>query len=358
MKHSHNAAAEPLAAFLLDHLGSAIVLLDEGFRVVYLNSAAEGLLATSHQHATNQCFSELIWDAETLLQALRHGLEDGVPFTQRQVTLTLPAPHPAVCVDLTATPLPDRRILLEMQSMDRLMRINREEAILSSHQTTRHLARGLAHEVKNPLGGIRGAAQLLARALPDPQYLEYTRIIIQEADRLRDLVDRMLGPQEPPVFSSVNIHEVIERVLGLVKAECDDQIHFQRDYDPSVPDLHGDQNQLLQAILNVVRNAMQALLGHAVIDPIITLRTRVQHRFTIGKRVQKLVCRLDVLDNGVGIPANIRDTLFYPMISGRADGTGLGLAITQGIITQHNGLVECDSQPGCTRFSIYLPLET
>lgn len=357
MKKKQGSMAEPLANFLLDHLGSAIVLLDGELKAIYLNPAAEDLLAVSCQHASGQHLGGLIRDVDDLLQSLLQTLDTGVPFTQRQAALTLATLHQPVCVDLTATPLPERKVLLEMQSVDRLMRISREEASLSSHQTSRHLARGLAHEIKNPLGGIRGAAQLLARALPDPQYAEYTRIIIQEADRLRDLVDRMLGPQTLPVFAPVNIHEVIERVLGLVKVECGDQIAFQRDYDPSVPELYGDHDQLLQAVLNVVRNAMQVLLDHPVDHPSIALCTRVQRRFTIGKRVQKLVCRLDVIDNGAGIPPDILDTIFYPMISGRANGTGLGLAITQSIVTQHNGLVECDSRSGHTRFSIYLPLE-
>jgi two-component system nitrogen regulation sensor histidine kinase GlnL len=346
-----------LAPLILDHLSSAVILLDEGLCSIYLNQAAEGLLAVSQQHACQQPFADLFRDADELVVAFRHALDTGTPFTQRQASLTLATLHQNLLVDISATPLPDKGLLLEMQAVDRLLRISREEAIVSSQQTTRHLARGLAHEIKNPLGGIRGAAQLLARALPDAGLTEYTRIIIEEADRLRDLVDRMLGSNEPPVLSAVNIHEVLERVLSLISAEFGDKVDCRRDYDPSMPDVMGDRGQLLQAVLNIVRNAMQSLKEHETQDAVITLRTRIQRRFTIGKYHHRLVCRVDIIDNGPGIPAEIQDTIFYPMISGRADGTGLGLAIAQSIIAQHRGLIECDSKSGSTRFSLYLPLD-
>ena len=357
MKPIAGHMATSLPEFVLDQLTTAVVMLDADLRPVYLNQAAQGLLAVSQQHARGQFFGDLLRDAGELLAALRNVLNTGTPFTQRQASLTLATLHQSVWVDISASPLPDRCLLLEFQSMDRLMRISREEALVSSQQTSRHLARGLAHEIKNPLGGIRGAAQLLARELPEPRLTEYTRIIIEEADRLRDLVDRMLGPNQLPVFEPINIHEILERVMSLTRVESGSSIRFQRDYDPSMPDLHGDRNQLLQAVLNIVRNAMQALQENATPDAMIILRTRVQRRFTIGKKHHKLVCRLDVIDNGVGIPADIMGTIFYPMISGRADGTGLGLAISQSIVAQHHGLLECDSQPGCTQFSLYLPLD-
>jgi two-component system nitrogen regulation sensor histidine kinase GlnL len=347
-----------LPTLILDHLSNAVVLLNQDLRAQYLNQAAEGLLAVSQQHAFGQLFSDVVREANELMAAFRNALKTGTPFTQRQVSLTLSTLHQTILVDVSATPLPDQSLLLELQAMDRLARINREEAIVSSQLTTRHLARGLAHEIKNPLGGIRGAAQLLARALPDAGLTEYTRIIIEEADRLRDLVDRMLGPRELPVMSPVNIHEVLERVLSLIHAEYGDSIDCQRDYDPSLPDVEGDRGQLLQAILNVVRNAMQALHEHHTPHGTILLRTRVQRRLTIGKSQHRLVCRVDIIDNGPGIPAEMQDTIFYPMISGRADGTGLGLAIAQSIMAQHQGMIECESAPGNTRFSLYLPMDT
>ncbi|HSC75238.1 MAG TPA: nitrogen regulation protein NR(II), partial [Pseudomonadales bacterium] len=273
-----------LPPLILDHLSSAVVLLDKDLRYLYLNQAAEALLAVSHQHACGQLFSDLVRDTGDLNIAFLHALDSGTPFTQRQVNLTLGTLHQNVLVDISVTPLPERNLLLEMQGMDRLVRISREEAIVSSQQTSRHLARGLAHEIKNPLGGIRGAAQLLARALPDASLTEYTRIIIEEADRLRDLVDRMLGSHEPPVLVPVNIHEVLERVLSLIHAEYGELILFERDYDPSMPDIEGDRGQLLQALLNIVRNAIQALQESHTLNAEIILRTRVQRRFTIGKQ--------------------------------------------------------------------------
>lgn len=356
MLSSERPPAAQFSPLILDHLSSAVLLLDDSLRVLYCNQAAEGLLAVSRHHAVGLRFADLTRDAAELTTAFRQALQTATPFTQRQAHLTLNATHQPVSVDISATPLPDQHLLLEIQTVDRLLRISREEAVVSSQQTSRHLARGLAHEIKNPLGGIRGAAQLLARALPDTEK-EYTRIIIEEADRLRDLVDRMLGSQAPPVLSPINMHEVLERALSLVSVECGERVQFERDYDPSVPNVLGDHDQLLQVSLNVLRNAAQALQESGTNFAQVVLRTRVQRQFTIGKHQHKLVCRVDVIDNGPGIPADIQDTIFFPMISGRAEGTGLGLAIAQSIMAQHRGMIECDSVPGNTRFSLYLPLD-
>ena len=236
--------------------------------------------------------------------------------------------------------------------MDWRLRISREENIIAQHHTTRALVRNLAHEIKNPLGGLRGAAQLLERELPDPALREYTRIIIGEADRLRNLVDRMLGPNQLPIHSDVSIHEIMERVRSLVEAEAPSGVRIERDYDPSIPPLWGDADRLIQAMLNVVRNAVQAVGRRGV----ITLRSRVQRQYTIGAKRHKLVARLDVVDDGPGIPPGQQEQIFYPMISGRPDGTGLGLSIAQSIINQHGGLIECASRPGETVFTLLLPL--
>src|SRR5690606_3605786 len=245
----------------------------------------------------------------------------------------------------------------EIQPINRLLRINREEMLAASHDTTRTLVRGMAHEIKNPLGGIRGAAQLLARELPDSSLLEYTNIIIDEADRLRNLVDRMLGPNQLPQFRMLNIHEALERVTAIIHAESNDAVSLTRDYDPSIPDMMGDKELLIQAFLNIARNAMQALLEAGMVDGGICLRTRIQRQFTIGRRHHPLVCRIDIIDNGPGIPTDMIENIFYPMISGRADGSGLGLTISQHLIHQHHGLIECQSEPGNTRFTLYLPMD-
>ena len=250
-------------------------------------------------------------------------------------------------------------LVLEIQPLDRMLRISREEGIFSSQQNTRALVRGLAHEIKNPLGGLRGAAQLLARELPDIALKDYTNIIIEEADRLRNLVDQMLGPHKVPEKKPLNVHEVVERVRHLLEAETQGQIHFVRDYDPSIPDLLGDKEQLIQAVLNIVRNAVEAMNGMAQKPPrpTILLRTRSLRQFTIGTQRHRLVAKIDIIDNGPGVPPDLLETIFLPMVSGRSDGTGLGLSISQSIINRHNGLIECHSQPGNTTFSLYIPLE-
>jgi two-component system nitrogen regulation sensor histidine kinase GlnL len=224
-----------------------------------------------------------------------------------------------------------------------------------AQETTREMIRGLAHEIKNPLGGVRGAAQLLARELPAPELAEYTNIIIREADRLRDLVDRLLGPNQQLAAESLNVHEVFEHVRNLIAAETNNRVQLIRDYDPSLPYIHGDRGQLIQAILNIVRNALQA--SENLDNCVITLRSRVQRQFTIGTERHRLVCRLTIEDNGPGIPDDMLQTIFMPMVTGRAEGTGLGLTIAQSVVTRHGGLLECRSEPGRTRFTIYLPVE-
>ena len=350
---------------LLDNLTSAVLVLDENLVYRYLNSAAEDLLATSNARAQGQPLVEVVRESQSAERALRSALASGQKYTVRRGLWTLHNLE-EITVDYSVTPLTEMGLLLlEVQSMDRLLRIAREDALISAQETTRNLVRGMAHEVKNPLGGIRGAAQLLQRELkdlemgvqPDEGLAEYTQIIIEEADRLRNLVDRMLGPRRPMQLQPVNVHSITERVAQLIEAECDGALIIQRDYDPSIPDIPADSEQLIQAVLNIARNAMQAIdesIGLA--DGSITIRTRVQRQFTIGRRHCPLVCRIDIVDNGPGIPEDIRERIFYPMISGRAEGSGLGLSISQHVINQHRGLIKCESQPGQTEFQIYLPL--
>lgn len=354
---------DSLHRLLLDNLTTATLLLNAELCLEYMNPAAEMLLAVSGQRSHGQFISELFTESPEALASLRQAVEEAHPFNKREAVLTSLAGQ-TLTVDYAVTPIINRGktlLLLEVHPRDRLLRITKEEAQISKQETTKLLVRGLAHEIKNPLGGIRGAAQLLARELPDESLKDYTNVIIEEADRLRNLVDRMLGSNKLPSLSVTNIHEVLERVCSLVDAESEGRIHLQRDYDPSIPDLLIDREQLIQAVLNIVRNAMQALasigeIGNASLGR-ITLRTRTLRQFTIGHIRHRLVVKVEIIDNGPGIPAELRDTLFYPMVSGRPDGTGLGLAITQNIISQHQGLIECESHPGHTVFSIFLPLE-
>ncbi|ACO80699.1 histidine protein kinase, nitrogen regulation protein NtrB (NR(II)) [Azotobacter vinelandii CA] len=349
-----------LHRLLLDNLTTATILLDGELRLEYMNPAAEMLLAISGQRSHGQFISELFTESPEALVSLRQAVAEAHPFTKREAQLTS-LTGKTQTVDYAVTPVICRGqtlLLLEVYPRDRLLRITKEEAQLSKQETTKLLVRGLAHEIKNPLGGIRGAAQLLARELPDEALKDYTNVIIEEADRLRNLVDRMLGSNKLPSLVWTNVHEVLERVCSLVMAESEGRIVLVRDYDPSIPELMIDREQMIQAVLNIVRNAMQALTGQSDLRlGRIHLRTRTLRQFTIGHVRHRLVCRVEIIDNGPGIPAELQETMFYPMVSGRPDGTGLGLAITQNIISQHQGLIECESHSGHTRFSIYLPLD-
>ncbi|MBA6134246.1 MULTISPECIES: nitrogen regulation protein NR(II) [Pseudomonas] len=345
---------------LLDNLTTATLLLNGELRLEYMNPAAEMLLAVSGQRSHGQFISELFTESTEALSSLRQAVEQAHPFTKREAQLTSLTGQ-TITVDYAVTPILHQGqtlLLLEVHPRDRLLRITKEEAQLSKQETTKMLVRGLAHEIKNPLGGIRGAAQLLARELPEDGLRDYTNVIIEEADRLRNLVDRMLGSNKLPSLAMTNIHEVLERVCSLVEAESQGCITLVRDYDPSLPDVLIDREQMIQALLNIVRNAMQAISSQNELRlGRITLRSRALRQFTIGHVRHRLVARVEIIDNGPGIPLELQDTLFYPMVSGRPDGTGLGLAITQNIISQHQGLIECESHAGHTAFSIYLPLE-
>ncbi|ANC83965.1 nitrogen regulation protein NR(II) [Pseudomonas putida] len=345
---------------LLDNLTTATLLLNAELRLEYMNPAAEMLLAVSGQRSHGQFISELFTESTEALSSLRQAVEQAHPFTKREAQLTSLTGQ-TITVDYAVTPILHQGqtlLLLEVHPRDRLLRITKEEAQLSKQETTKMLVRGLAHEIKNPLGGIRGAAQLLARELAEEGLRDYTNVIIEEADRLRNLVDRMLGSNKLPSLAMTNIHEVLERVCSLVDAESQGCITLVRDYDPSLPDVLIDREQMIQAVLNIVRNAMQAISSQNELRlGRITLRSRALRQFTIGHVRHRLVARVEIIDNGPGIPPELQDTLFYPMVSGRPDGTGLGLAITQNIISQHQGLIECESHAGHTAFSIYLPLE-
>ncbi|MCJ8168428.1 nitrogen regulation protein NR(II) [Atopomonas sediminilitoris] len=345
---------------LLDNLTTAVIMLDHALHLQYMNPAAEMLLAVSGQRSHGQFVSELFTESPEALESLRLAVNEAHPFTKREAQL-ITLSGQTLTVDYAVTPLPGKlhnRLLIEVEPRDRPLRISKEEAQLSKQETTKLLVRGLAHEIKNPLGGIRGAAQLLARELPSEDLRDYTNVIIEEADRLRNLVDRMLGSNKLPVIVPTNIHEVLERVCSLVKAETDGVITLVRDYDPSIPELFADREQLIQAVLNVVRNAMQAIEGQSDLRlGRITLCTRALRQFTIAHVRHRLVCRVDITDNGPGIPSELQETIFYPMVSGRAEGTGLGLSIAQNIVSQHGGLIECESHPGHTTFTLFLPLE-
>lgn len=346
---------------LLENLTTAVLLLDEHLKILYINPAAEHLFATSTSHLVNTPVHHLFYEENGDKNELEESLAKLHPFTRRETTLVLANSTQPAIVDYTITPLSspgEKQLLMEIRPLDRLLKISREDNIVSAHQATRALIRGVAHEVKNPLGGIRGAAQLLARELQDKNLHDYTDVIISEADRLRNLVDKMLGPRKPPEITRTNVHQLLERVRNIMQAESGELVEFIRDYDPSLPELLADGDQLIQAFLNIVRNARQALTENpAQESPHITLRTRALRQFTIGNKRHRLTCVVEIEDNGPGISAELQETLFFPMVSGRALGTGLGLSIAQSILHQHQGLIECSSTLGKTVFRLLLPLE-
>jgi two-component system nitrogen regulation sensor histidine kinase GlnL len=250
------------------------------------------------------------------------------------------------------------KLLLEIEDITQHRRLTRENALLAQLGGSRLMVRQLAHEIKNPLGGLRGAAQLLERELLDPSLREYTRVIISEADRLTNLLDSMLGPGRPPAKQQVNVHELLERVYHLLRSEAPAGVTIDRDYDPSLPALAVDPNHIIQAMLNLGRNALHALSSVGVKSPRLVLRTRAATSVSIGARRHRLVASIQFEDNGPGVLSEIRDTIFYPLVSGRSDGTGLGLGIAQDLVSRHGGLIEFDSAPGRTIFVIFLPMDS
>lgn len=342
---------------ILDSISTGIVALNGELEVVALNTAGEALLETSQGQCTGQHARTLLLQPREWVQNLEQVLLNSNPLVRRGMSLVLQSGQ-QIHVDLIITPVSaqDIRLVAELQPVDRLLKISREEGLIHTQEATQALVRGLAHEIKNPLGGVRGAAQLLARELPDEDLAEYTRIIIREADRLRDLVDRLLGPHRQLEFEQVNVHEILEHVRNLLAAEYGSDIQIELDYDPSLPEMPGDRSQLVQVVLNILRNAVQAASEDRPCK--ITIRTRSQRQFTIGTRRHRLVCRVDIEDNGPGIPQEMSHAIFVPMVTGRAEGIGLGLSIAQSVVNRHGGLLECESEPGNTRFTIYLPMET
>ncbi len=341
---------------ILDNLHSAVMVINQQLCVQSLNPSGEMLFHISEVRACGQHISRLIVDEFEFYDRLERSVTSNHPYSVFDVELRTHTGK-AIEVDYMVSPLdhmPDQTsLLLEFIPKSRHNRIALEQALLNQQEASRSLLRGLAHEIKNPLGGLRGAAQLLQRELRNDNDREFTRIIIREADRLQGLVDRMLGPRIIPDKRALNIHKVLEHVRQLVSAEHKD-IRIDVDYDPSLPDIHADEAMLIQAVLNITRNAVAAI-EHA--DGLILFKTRTVRNQAIGNHTCPLAARIDIIDNGAGIPEDIKQKIFLPMITGRADGTGLGLSIAQSLINEHNGLIECDSTPGKTTFTLVLPLE-
>ncbi len=344
----------------LEYLATAVVVLDERYAVRHANPAAEDLLGTGAKSLIGQAFVPLFSDDAALEMALADALATHWDYSAQTVTYERPGRAPLLlsCV-LARIDAPGTPLLAELRPIEQQLRVAREERLIGEQQASRELIRNLAHEIKNPLGGLRGSAQLLERELDRVELREYTQVIIKEADRLQSLMDRLLTPHRTPRVAALGIHEVLEHVRSLVLAEFATGIDIDCDYDPSLPDMMGDREQLIQAVLNIVRNAAQALTTGAAGRPKegrVTLRTRALRQVTLLRQRYRLALELQVIDDGPGVPADIQEKIFNPLVSGRDGGSGLGLSLAQTFVHYHRGTIECDSRPGRTVFRILLPL--
>jgi len=353
---------------MLNAMNIAVLCVDYKLKVQYINQSAESLLDISANRAMDLSVSDLILNSEEIESVLFDAIQIHHPYTQRRASFNL---HngTSITIDYTVTPWEHDNwpsLVIELYPLDRFLRTDRDEAFRSHQEVTRQMVRGLAHEIKNPLGGIRGAAQLLARELSTPELQEFTDVIVSETDRLTSLVDRLLGPKSLPEPIPTNIHRLLERVRTLIEMESGTWLTISRDYDPSIPEVIVDPELLIQALLNIARNAVQSLKEvepQASVNseqdwkPAIQFTTRTIRQHVIGQLFHRVALKIDVEDNGTGVPESIRDQLFFPMITGRPSGTGLGLSIAHSIVNQHGGAIEFESEPGKTIFSIILPLE-
>ena len=341
-----------------DLLATLVTVVDCSGRVRFANAALEDVLGISRRSIVGSAFTEAFTEPSQLQNALEGAIGNAFGAMRYDAWLKRVG-HDAMPVHVIITRMdPAEDIIVEMVPLEQQTRQDREERILEQAQSNKELIRNLAHEIKNPLGGIRGAAQLLELEMDSPELTEYTQVIIHEADRLQSLVDRLLAPhRRPHMVGDVNIHEVCERVRSLIVAEFPKGLAVVRDYDTSIPEFRGDREQLIQTVLNIAHNAAQALCDRiAEGDAELIFRTRVMRQITFGKKRYRLALELHVIDNGPGVPDSIKDRIFYPLVSGRDGGSGLGLTLAQTFVQQHQGMIEVDSMPGRTDFKILIPL--
>jgi two-component system nitrogen regulation sensor histidine kinase GlnL len=340
----------------LELLSTAVLMLDERLLVTYANPAAESLFAHGRKHLIGAAIDRALPVAAGFTERLRQAVADVAGFNENDLQLDIGGePVHLHCVvspaEAPAQGDGEAALVIELRELDQQIKIERESRILEQQEMNRELIRNLAHEIKNPLGGIRGAAQLLERELADPEQREFTQVIVKEVDRLQSLLNRLVTPSRLPRVEPLNIHEVLERVRTLLTAEFP-AVEIKRDYDTSLPDLAGDKEQLIQAILNVARNAAQAASGRGE----VRMSTRVARQVTIARQRHRLAVAIAIEDDGPGVPPGLAERIFYPLVSGREGGTGLGLSLAQSFVSQHHGLIEFESVPGRTRFTILLPV--
>jgi len=342
----------------LEQLTAAVIICSENFVIDYINPSAEVMLEVSHDQACGQVMGLFFEEFDLFRHAAVSAKESQSAFRENEVFIRSKQ-NKTLCVTLTVSWLGNNEsYLIEMIQMDQHLRIAKEERMFIQQQANADLLRNLAHEIRNPLGGLRGAAQLLEKELASKSLKEYTEIIISEADRLQNLMSKLLTPHQLPSYDTTNIHEVIERVRSLIVSEFGSEVEFVRDYDISLPEFVGDREKLIQALLNICRNAMQAMMDKQFDpeNPSLRVITRSERQIVFNKKKHSAAIRIDIVDNGPGVPEPIKDTIFYPLVSGNEGGTGLGLSLAQNLISLHQGMISLHSEPGRTVFSIILPI--
>ncbi|MBE0376860.1 nitrogen regulation protein NR(II) [Pseudoalteromonas prydzensis] len=353
MPNNKNFSPELLTS-IWQNLSTAVILLDQQFTLIYANNSASELLGLGSKRILNQPFDTLFnYHSIDLKRIAQYSLMDGVDCHQHRADVVfVDSRHAKLAISSRRVKLQNEYyILFECRQTDDEIRHDQASNQMHQYQAARNLIRGLAHEIKNPLGGIRGAAQLLQYEVDQQERDECAELIIEQADRLRELVDRLLGPNQLPQKSYGNIHQTLESVIKLSTLDNCANISLEKDYDPSIPDVFIDQGKIQQVVLNIVRNAQQALVDGGVIK----IKTRINHQQRRPGKAPKKALLIQISDDGPGIDPSIKETLFYPMITNKEGGSGLGLSIAQTLIDQHNGYIECDSWPGHTEFNIYLP---
>ena len=341
-----------------DLLATLVAVVRADGSVLFANSALEDALGTSRRIIEESQFADCFTEPQALKNALQGAGVNQFAALRYDAWLKR-VNHDPIPVHVIVTQTESKgEIIVELLPQEQQARQDREERLADQAQANKELIRNLAHEIKNPLGGIRGAAQLLEMEITDRGLKEYTQVIIHEADRLQTLVDRLLAPhRRPHLVGDVNIHEVCERVRSLIVAEFPRGLKVVRDYDTSIPELRADREQLIQTVLNIAQNACQALAERiAAGDACLIFYSRIARGVTFGKQRYRLALELHVIDNGPGVPDSIKDRIFYPLVSGREGGSGLGLTLAQTFVQQHHGMIEVDSVPGRTDFKILIPL--
>lgn len=349
-----NSAAPADFEKLFDSLATAVAVLDANNCVMALNTAAEGLLGVSANRALARPFASLTPGLDNIASLCARARAENQSFGEMLRIMAPQRDGSELELATRVSPAGDGSndtLIIELFDITQRHHLDRESALVAQRGVSQRMLRQLAHEIRNPLGGLRGAAQLLEGELDDPSLREFTRVIIGEADRLEGLVAGLLGPGGQPKLQRLNLHEVLEHVARLVSSETPG-LELVRDYDPSLPDLLLDRDQMTQAFLNLARNAAQATDGVGR----VVLRTRVGTNQVLSNRIHRLVAVVEVEDDGPGVPEDIAETIFYPLVTGRKDGTGIGLPLAQELVNRHHGLIEFVSRSGKTIFSVSLPV--